>query len=222
MQVVLGQIVTSALAAAISPVPLIGLALIFFSKRPGSNSIAYTFGWIVALGIAAAVALGANNGVSEADDARRSGWVGIVVGALFLFLAYRQWQQRPREGYEPPLPKWMDRLIDMKPLPVFGLGLLLLLVNPKNLSLAAAAMTTVANADLSGSQQTVAALIWVLIGSITAIVPTVMFMIDSDRMRPGLQRAKDWLIAHNAIIMMTLFLILGVSSLGQGFSVLGA
>jgi hypothetical protein len=39
-------------------------------------------------------------------------WGKIVVGALFLQLAVRQWRGRPAAGAEPAMPKWM-RSIDI-------------------------------------------------------------------------------------------------------------
>lgn len=218
---VVGETLGSAVGAAISPMPLIGLMLIFFSKRPLVNSLAYSLGWVLAMFALALLTLGANN-ASSSDSSSRSGWVQLVVGLLFLFLAYSQWQKRPRPGYDPATPKWMAGIADMTPIAAFALAVVLLGLNPKNIGLAAAAMTTVANAGLPAGEQWGAGIIWVLIASATALVPTVWVAVAGDSAKPALERGKDWLLDHNAVIMMTLFTLLGVVSLGNALSALTA
>jgi hypothetical protein len=60
MGAVIGEILPFALGIAISPVPIIAVILMLFSKRAGSTSVGFLIGWllgiIVATGIFTAIA----------------------------------------------------------------------------------------------------------------------------------------------------------------------
>ena len=49
MESALGSILPQAIGVAISPVPIIAVILMLFSKRARSNGIAFLVGWVLAL-----------------------------------------------------------------------------------------------------------------------------------------------------------------------------
>ena len=56
----------------------------------------------------------------------------------------RNWRNRPHEGEEPTMPKWMNGIDSFTPVKAFGLAAVLSGVNPKNLMLCVGAGTTLA------------------------------------------------------------------------------
>lgn len=138
MGVAIGQALGFAVGVAISPAPIIAVILMLFSKRAGSNSVAFLVGWLSGLapvsGIVLVIGLGGSNGNSDGG-----GWLKLVVGVVFLVLAVKQWRGRPSDGEESPMPVWMASIDDLTIPKAFGLAVLLSAVNPKNLGLTVAA-----------------------------------------------------------------------------------
>jgi threonine/homoserine/homoserine lactone efflux protein len=115
----------------------------------------------------------------------------------------------------------MASIDDLPAAKAFGLGLVLTVLNPKNVGLTIAAAATISSAGLSGSEEIITALAFVLIASITVIVPVVAYLAAGERAEPVLTSMKDWLIANNATVMTVLFAVLGAKVLGDGIAVVG-
>ena len=116
------------------------------------------------------------------------------------------------------MPKWMAAIDTFKPAASFGLGAALSGANPKNLALTVAAAASIAQAGLSGGGTAVAIGVFVIIGSITVAGPVIFFMVAGDRAKAPLAAIKDFMSAHNAVIMMIVLLVLGAKLLGQGIA----
>ena len=163
MREAIGQILPLAIAAGISPIPIIGVVLMLVTPRARSNGPAFVVGWVVGLalvgvvGLIVANAAGASTTGSSADGTNT---FQIVLGALLIVFALRQWRKRPKAGVEPPMPKWMDAVDHFTPVKSAGMGVVLSAVNPKNLLLALGAAATIASTDLSGADQAIAYLVF--------------------------------------------------------------
>ena len=70
----------------------------------------------------------------------------LVVGVVLLLLAVRQWRRRPRHGAEAKVPRWLLAADRSTPPRAFATGMVLVLANPKNLTLTVAAAGAVAGA----------------------------------------------------------------------------
>lgn len=221
MGVAIGEILGFAVGVAISPVPIIAAILMLFSDRASSNSVSFLVGWLVGLGAVAAVVLAI--GLEGSDgDGTASGWVKLVIGALFLALAVKQWRSRPAADEQPPMPAWMASIDEFTAAKSFGLGVLLSAVNPKNLGLTIAAASAIGAVGLTAGEETVVTVVYVLIASCTLIVPVVGYLAAAQRMAPVLDDMKAWLTRNNATVMAILFLVLGAKVLGDGLAIVTA
>ena len=125
MRQAIGQILPMAIAAGISPIPIIGVVLMLVTPRARSNGPAFVVGWVVGLaavgvvGLTVANAAGASTSGSSADGTNT---FQIVLGVLLLVFALRQWRKRPKAGVEPPMPKWMDAVDHFTPVKSVGHG----------------------------------------------------------------------------------------------------
>src|SRR3954453_13324443 len=104
----ISEVLAFAVGVAISPVPIMAVTLMLFSRRARVNGPAFLVGWVLALTIVSGVAYvvakqGDASTNNSTDDALA--WGKIVFGILFLLLAARNWSKRPSPGDIAPMPK---------------------------------------------------------------------------------------------------------------------
>ena len=216
MRQAIGQILPLAIAAGISPIPIIGVVLMLVTPRARSNGPAFIVGWVVGVvGLTVANAAGASTQGSSADGTNT---FQVVLGALLVVFALRQWRKRPKPGVEPPMPKWLTAVDHFTPLKSAGMGVVLSAVNPKNLLLALSATATIASTGLAGADQAVVYLVFTVIASLGVVAPVAIFFVMGERAGPVLDDLKAWLAHNNAAIMAVIFLLMGAKILGQGIA----
>ena len=207
-----------AVGVAISPVPIIAVILMLFSKRARVNGPAFAAGWVVALGVVSVVAYVLAVQGQEASESVTTdvvSWGKLLFGVLFLLLAVRNWRSRPAPGEAAPMPAWMAGIDGMAPVKALVLGLLLAGVNPKNLMLAVAAGTAVAGLGLSSGDAAWSLVAFVVLGSLTIVVPVVYYLVGGAGAKTRLDHLKDWLAAHNNAVMAVLLLVFGVDLIAK-------
>ena len=96
-------------------------------------------------------------------------------------------------------------------------GSLLSGVNPKNLALTFAAAASIAQAGLSGGESAIAVAVFVIIGSLTVAGP-VLYYLFVPSSAGLLGEIKQFMSAHNAVIMFVILLVLGGKLLGNGIA----
>jgi threonine/homoserine/homoserine lactone efflux protein len=120
------------------------------------------------------------------------------------------------------MPKWMGAIESVTPVKAIGLGILLSAVNPKNLILTIGAAAAVAQSGVSTSDAVVTLVVFVVIGSLSIIVPVLAYLFAGERARTMLDGWKAWLQQHNAAVMTVLLLVIGVVLLAKGLGLLTA
>lgn len=215
---VLGDVLPTALGLAISPIPIIATVLILLTPRARTGGVAYLLGTL--LGIFAVTGVfSLIGGVLPEPGSGGSkpvlGVIQLLLGALAVAFAVVQWGKRPRDGVEPVVPKWMAGLEQLSVPAVFGMGLLLSALNPKNLILAANAGITVGAASVPVFEAVVLILIVVVIGSSTVLLPVLGNLIWGKQLRKPLERLQRELRRDNAVIMAVLMLVIGVQMIGK-------
>ena len=197
MGAVIGDLLPLAVGVAISPIPIIAVILMLLAPGPW-YSTGFLLGWVGAFGIVAATTLftfiAATAGVdSSSEPAAWVGWVKIVLGAVLLLLAFRQWQQRPRPGQEAHLPKWMAAIDSFTFVKAAGLGFLLSAVNPKNLIMCVGAGAVIGQASISLGQQGIAVAVFTVIAACSVAIPVIAYLVAKQKMRRPLDELKTWL-----------------------------
>ena len=159
MRQAISEVLPYAIGVAISPVPIIAVILMLFSARARTNGPSFLVGWALGLGIVVTVAYliaDASDVATDSSASDGSSTVQVVLGAVLLVLALRNWRKRPAAGEEAPTPKWMAAIDSFTPFKALGLAVLLSAVNPKNLILSIGAATSVAQTNRSTSDAVVA------------------------------------------------------------------
>jgi threonine/homoserine/homoserine lactone efflux protein len=209
-----------ALAAALSPFPVVAAVLVVGAPEGALAGVGFAIGWLAALGtltLLLTFALGEAEGLAFSAGA----WVQILIGLLLLAAAVKKWRSRPRGDDPVRVPAWMRPLEAAGPgrAAVFGA---LLGANPKNIALAAAAASSIAYAGLTGAPALAAAAIFVGLASLTVVGAVLARRLGGAGAAAGLESLKSFMLRNNSVIVMVVFLFLGVKILGDGLAALGA
>ncbi len=217
----IGQMLPSAVGVALSPFPIVAVVLMLVTPRGRVNGPAFILGWLVGLAIVGAIMLSVAKGADASEEGAPATWVSVlelVLGVLLLLVAVKQFRGRPHEGEEAPTPKWMGALDTFTPVKAAGAGIVFSALNPKNLLLTIAAATAIAQTGISGGEQIVAYVIFMLIATVGVGAPVVIYFAMGDRSRDLLESLKNWMARNNAVIMAVIMLIIGFKLIGQAIS----
>jgi len=218
---VIGDILPLAVGIAISPIPIIAAILMLLSPKAKGTSVGFLIGWVLGIVVAVVLFTLLASVLPESDaDASKpiAGIIKLVLGALLLLLAVKQWRGRPKPGEDPELPKWMSAIDGMTAGKGLGLGFLLSAVNPKNLIMAVGAGTVIGSAGISAGEQTIAIVVFVLIAACTVAIPVIGYLLASKQMAGPLESLRKWLVHNNATVMAVLLLVIGVVMIGKGIA----
>jgi threonine/homoserine/homoserine lactone efflux protein len=217
----IGQSLPTAVGVAVSPLPIVGVVLMLVTERGRLNGPAFIVGWWVGLAIVGAIVLSIAGGADASSQGEPATWVNVlklVLGVLLLLVAVRNWRVRPRAGEDAPTPKWMGALDRFTPLKAAGAGVLFSALNPKNLLLAVSGAAAIAGVGASTTDEIVAYVVFVLVATIGVGAPVVIYSALGDRAPSLLDRLKNWMAQHNAVIMAALLLVIGVKLIGDAIS----
>jgi threonine/homoserine/homoserine lactone efflux protein len=217
----IGQVLSFGVGVALSPIPIIGIVLMLGTARARTNGPCFILGWIVGLVTVGTIVLLVSSGADASEQGQPADWVNVlelVLGALVLLVALRQWRGRPRAGEPAEMPKWMRRIDAFTPGRATAFGALLSAVNPKNLLLAVGAGAAIAQTGASTTSQAVALAVFVLVGTLGVGAPVVIYFALGERSNHILDELKAWMSAHNAAIMAVLCLVIGAKLIGDAIS----
>jgi threonine/homoserine/homoserine lactone efflux protein len=218
---VIGDLLPSALAVALSPIPIVAVVLVLGAPRARGAGLAFAVGWIAGLVVVSTtVVLVLGIGGDPASDDPGISWFKVAVGILFLAMAAGQWRKRPRDGRQPEAPKWMATIDTATPARALLLGAALSGANPKNLALTLAAAASIAEAGLDGADKAIAVAVFVVIGSATVAGAVLFYLVAPGRAERPLDAVKRFMADNNSVIMMVVLLLIGAKLLGDGLAVL--
>ena len=218
-----GQSLALAVAAAVSPFPVIGIVLMLTSPRARSNGTAFLLGWLVGCAAVGTAVLVLSTGADASDSSGPATWTGIVrivLGVLLVFLSRKYWRGRPRGGEEAELPGWMAAIDSFTTRRAAGMGFLLSAANPKNLLLTVGGAVAIAQTGISARDQAIAMAIFVAIASAGVGIPFLLHLALGDRAARTLAQAKTWMAMNNDAIMAILLLVIGAKLIGDGIGAL--
>jgi threonine/homoserine/homoserine lactone efflux protein len=219
MIAVIGDILPLAVGVAISPMPIIAVILMLLAPRAGVVSTGFLVGWAagIVLAVMVVTVIADAIGLSTTGHGSTAGSIiKIALGAFLLVLAARNWRKRPQDGTEPPTPKWRGVIDSITPAEALGLGVLLAVINPKNLVLVLGAGVVVGAAHLPVGEDVVAIAVFTVLASSTVAAPVVVYVSARNAARTWLTGLKTWLVANNGTVMTVLIVVIGVVLIGKG------
>ena len=210
-----------AVGIAISPIPIVAIVLMLGTENAKSDSLSFLVGWIVAMAVAGAVLLAVVGSSDPTDNGAPADWsstLKLVLGIVLLGLAVKQWRNRPRAGEDAPMPKWMNSVEGFTPAKSAGLGVIVAVVNPKNLILIIGGATAISQTDVGGGDQAIVWAIFILIATIGVAAPVLIYFAMGDKAAGILEDLKGWMARNNAAIMAVILVIIGVKLIGDSIS----
>lgn len=214
-----GDVFVAAIAAAISPVPIIAAILILFSDHARRNGLLYLLGWVIGM----LICIGAVLLIPEDLDLHRGAMLAgvgagfrILVGLLFVIAALIVWLRRPKIGEAHPLPAWTNRIAGISAVQALLLAVGLAVINPKNLALAFSVILSIAEAPAGPREARLALALFVFIGSVSIAVPVFYRLVAGRQADRQLQTWKEWLTYNNATVVCVVLLMMGVMIIGKG------
>jgi threonine/homoserine/homoserine lactone efflux protein len=221
VRAVVGAILPLALVVTISPINIIPVILLLFTKKPLFNASCFLVGFVAGVTAVLSACIVIANAVDLSPGSGHSTWLGtvkILLGAYLVVAGVRKFRGRPRAGENGAMPGWMDGIAGFTPGKSFGAGAALGAVNPKNVVVGLAAATTIAGAQLSGGQRVGAVATYVFVAVLGVAAPIVVTIVLGNRSHDVLQEWRAWLGQNNAAVMSVLFLVFGVVLIGQGIA----
>lgn len=218
----IGGVIPLGIAVAFSPLPIIGVVLILATPSGRANALAFAFAALVAVSAIGGVAIVVMNAIGAEDPAGEGDpgtWVSIgrlVLGALLLRFALRQWRARPQPGAPDPEPPGWMRTVDTLSAPrAAGLGVLLCGVNPKNLILILAAAATIAQTGASTEDQAAALAVFVVLAMLGVALPIGASLLLGSRAARFLDELREWMVRENTTIIAVIAVLIAAKLIGD-------
>lgn len=213
----LANSLTYAVGIAASPIPIVVVIMMFVSTRPRVNSAVFVTTWVLGIATIATVA-SVVPGLGADADSRSTGRgiLRIVLGAVFLLLALRNWRRRGAPGEEPSVPSWLNPEGGVGVRAAVGLGVLLSLLNPKDLALAVSGGAAIGAEGLPAGQRALAIVVFTLVAVSTVALPVVVYLVVGAQTVDAFDRLKQWLLRHNAVVLAVIWLLLAVIFVLEG------
>jgi hypothetical protein len=214
----MGEIFLLAVGIAASPFPVVPAILLLFTVRPRATSLAFLGSWFGGIAAATGVfVLLADVVGSSTDSPTWLSWVRLVLGAGLVVYGVVQWIGRKASD---ELPGWMRSIQDATPAKAGRLALVLSVVNPKVVLLAAAGGLDIGGAGLTAAGAFGTTVAFTVVASVSVAVPVLMFALLGARVLPPLEKAKDWMTLNNAAVMAIVTTLIGTVLLKNGLTVL--
>jgi len=207
-----------AVGMLLSPLPIVAIVAIVLAPRGRACAPVFTATFtLVAFAVIGLGALGAARASASTGPGGRtvSLILAIVLGIGFAGFAIASWMSRPRDGAPATAPKWLAAIDGVTPLSAAGLGLVMAVTNTKNIPLELKAGAVIGEAHLAPLAAVGLCIAVALAGSLLLVVPALVELAGTTRVRTALQSLKSQLITHNAAMMTVLFAILAANELAQ-------
>lgn len=219
MPALFASIFPHAIEVALSPLPISAVILLLLSSKPRANSLAFLFGWVVAIFANVALFMFLVSIEPKSADSKGTAIAIIngILGALLIYLAYRQWIIRPKAGQKPKTPKWMEAIDQFTPIKSFIIALSLVTINAKNTVIDVATGALIAHSANTPAQGFTALTIFALISSVTIAIPVIAYLLFGKTLSRTLSHLKRWFIYNSATILSILFFLLGAELLYKAF-----
>ncbi|MFE2959595.1 GAP family protein [Nocardia tengchongensis] len=211
----IGDLLPLAIGVALSPIPVVAAILMLLSVNAKRASVGFALGWVTGILtvtglVTAAAAAGLMSSASQPSTA--ASVIKIAMGLLLVVIAVRQWRSRADDS----IPAWMTAIDELGVAKAAGLGVLLSVLNPKNLLLCLTAGVTIGTAGLNPAGNALAITAFVLLGAASVVVPVGGYAVAANQLRGALAGLKNWLQAHNHTVIAVVFMVMGTTALAKG------
>lgn len=200
-----------AITIAANPPAVITVVLMLSAEPSGRKAAAFVAGWVVGLGVVATAAVALGDAVGfDSDGSMTATAVKAIIGVGLMGLAAKKWFGRSGGGDVEQMPGWMSSITQMTVARAFGFAALFAALNPKSLALNIAGALLISELFTGIAAEAVALVVFVLVSSITLVVPLAYVLIAPERSVTALAAVQRWLIANSDTITAVVLAVLGI------------
>jgi hypothetical protein len=212
-------VLPSAIAFAISPIGIVEMILVLFSRRSRVNGIVFLVVVIVPtilIPLAGAKAYDVASDASSSATSTGAAILLVVLAALLLWLALGNWRRRT----DPSAPAVFAKIDGMGPGAVAILALGITVANPKNLALLLATGKLLGSSGLTGTELLLAVALFAVLATLPFLVVIGYRLLGGVSAEGRLDGWKATLLAKNRLIMAIVLGALGVLLVIKGVGAL--
>jgi len=209
------QLVFLAFGGSIAPPMLLLTILLLGSQRPVPNATALALGYFTSCAVVGIAGLTLFDGAESAASAIGR-VIGVTVGALLIILGLRNLLNAPDPDAQPP--RWMESVNSMSPPRAFGFGVVLFLLQLKNLAIFVACIELIIASSLSPQRSAAALMLVLVIFAIPVLVLISLYASVPQRASDVLGSLRRWMEKNSRIITVVLCFLFGTFFLLRGLS----
>lgn len=218
----IADLVPQMMALIIAPTSVIAAVVTLSTPKPRLHLLLMIVaGFVAAMVTLCIFSFTATSNTSSTSHAPLwQGYLKLLVGLLFAFLAYKAVQSLRHPTGKPPA--WLKKLDTMKWFGFVGIGLYLGAFNPKSF-----AMLVSVGADIGGSKigfapTILTMVIVVLISLVSFLLPFIYDLVGGKKAAAELGKVREFMEKYNSIIMLVLFLVMAGLFIGKAIGVFAA
>ncbi|MFZ7089260.1 GAP family protein [Curtobacterium sp. RRHDQ10] len=211
----LGVLATTAIAVAVSPLPITAVVLLLLARRGRVSAVWFAVGWVAGVLVGVLVTALVADALPDPDARGRDpvvGWITVIAGVLLLAVAAWQWTHRRLADGRPATVRWFAVVDDVGPRRAAVLGLLAVVANPKNLVLSLSAGITLGEAAATTAPVGIvlAVVAYVLVGALGVVLPVVAVAVAPSGTARPLAAVREWLLRRGIMLLVVVLVVLGV------------
>jgi hypothetical protein len=211
----IAKVIAAGLAASVSPVSVMVLITLMFTKKPIRNSSLFLLGFtltLIAIGLVAVFVLhaGGHEGKTTFDA-----WIDIGLGVLCL--AAIPLSVRKRSKQKEPEEAGGKSLTALR---AFTFGVITMAIDASTIVIYISGVHFISAAKLSAGGEVALFAILTFFSVITLLVPMALYIVFPDRAKKLLNALKAWLVKHSKLIGAGILLVFGVALLVKGIQAL--
>ena len=215
----ISDILPMAAGIALSPIPIAAVVSVLLANDALKAS-AFLLGWVSGiLAIALLVLSLPGLRMLSGDPTPLAGWLRIILAGVLLVVAWRKWQQRPSPEAPVVQPRLLTQIDSYNGWKLLMLGITLSMFNPKSVVLVSAGAMTIYEAKIAGPDMAAAVVVFAAVSSLSVAVPIALSWLRRDRSEEILADVRDWLIAYNSAITISVLVVLALLVAGSGLKI---
>jgi hypothetical protein len=196
---------------AIAPT-MIGLVVLFLGDDRGlvkafafilGKYLVYVLWGVVSLELAGHLASTSSGGASSYSET-----IFLIFGLLLLILAVRYFFGV--DDPDAPPPKFMAILDKMGPIKLFGVGVVISLMQFRFIALVFVGATVIAEARLSTTQNLISVFVLALLMVWPMLIPVVVFLMLGERREAAMKSMRMWLTRNQRMINVVVLGVFGI------------
>ncbi|GAB3011473.1 membrane protein [Mycobacterium bourgelatii] len=211
----LTRLTALALVIATSPITVIPAVLVLHAPRPRPTGLAFLGGWLLGLGAATAAFISVSDkfsGLTHSPPTWAS-WLRVVLGSALIVFGIYRWVTRRNHAH---VPAWMSSFSRLTPPRAGVTGAVLAVVRPEVLIICAVAGLGIGTNGLGAASDWISGVFFVVMSSLTVIIPIVAYAGAGARLDDPLERLKVWMEENSAALVAVVLVLIGLMVLYNG------